>query len=105
MSFGIFDSLAQYGILGFAVLALGYLCWIFLNRLMKSEEDYRQRVEELEANIKHKLREQFKDYFSTTYSKQKETNYFILRFFCIETGLLTFNEIELMEYEYTKAFI
>ena len=51
MSFGIFESLTQYGILGFAVLGLGYLCWIFLNRLMKSEEDYRKRVEDLENEI------------------------------------------------------
>jgi hypothetical protein len=52
MSFGIFESLTQYGILGFAVLGLGYLCWIFLNRLMKSEEDFRNRLEELENNIR-----------------------------------------------------
>lgn len=52
MSFGIFESLTQYGILGFAVLGLGYLCWIFLNRLMKSEDDYRKRVEELETEIR-----------------------------------------------------
>ena len=55
MSFGIFDSLAQYGILGFAVLALGYLCWIFLNRLMKSEEDYKKRVEELEGELRDEV--------------------------------------------------
>jgi hypothetical protein len=53
MSFGIFESLTQYGILGFAVLGLGYLCWIFLNRLMKSEDDYRKRVEDLETDIRN----------------------------------------------------
>jgi hypothetical protein len=52
MSFGIFESLTDYGILGFAVLGLGYLCWIFLNRLMKSEEDYKKRVEELEGELR-----------------------------------------------------
>ena len=40
MSFGPFEVLTQYGVLGFAVLGLGYLCWIFLNKLMKSEEEY-----------------------------------------------------------------
>jgi hypothetical protein len=51
MSFGIFESLTDYGILGFAVLGLGYLCWTFLNRLMKSEDDYKKRVEELEGEL------------------------------------------------------
>lgn len=67
MSFGIFDSLAQYGILGFAVLALGYLCWIFLNRLMKSEDEYRQRVEELEGSYREDLEKKLEE--STTSSK------------------------------------
>ena len=56
MSFGIFESLTQYGILGFAVLALGYLCWIFLNRLMKSEAARARRKnlkETLETKILH----------------------------------------------------
>jgi hypothetical protein len=52
MSFGIFESLTDYGILGFAVLGLGYLCWMFLNRLMKSEDDYKKRVEELEGELR-----------------------------------------------------
>jgi hypothetical protein len=52
MSFGIFESLTDYGILGFAVLGLGYLCWTFLNRLMKSEDDYKKRVEELEGELR-----------------------------------------------------
>jgi hypothetical protein len=55
MSFGPFEVLTQYGVLGFAVLGLGYLCWIFLNRLMKSEEDYRTRVEELEGEYREDL--------------------------------------------------
>lgn len=72
MSFGIFDSLTQYGILGFAVLALGYLCWIFLNRLMKSEDDYRQRVEELEGEYRDNLEKKLEE--STEHSKSlKET--------------------------------
>lgn len=57
MSFGIFDTLADYGILGFAVLALGYLCWMFLNRLMKSEDDLKARVKELESDVEKTLKE------------------------------------------------
>ena len=55
MSFGPFEVLTQYGVLGFAVLGLGYLCWIFLNRLMKSEEEYKARVEELEGDYREDL--------------------------------------------------
>jgi hypothetical protein len=52
MSFGPFEVLTQYGVLGFAVLALGYLCWTFLNRLMKSEDELKARVEELETEYR-----------------------------------------------------
>jgi hypothetical protein len=72
MSFGIFESLTQYGILGFAVLGLGYLCWVFLNRLMKSEDDYRSRVEELEGEYREDLEKKLEE--STEQSKSlKET--------------------------------
>ena len=60
MSFGIFESLTDYGILGFAVLGLGYLCWTFLNRLMKSEEEYKQRVEELEGELRDEVSDAIK---------------------------------------------
>lgn len=72
MSFGIFESLTQYGILGFAVLALGYLCWVFLNKLMKSEETYREKVEELEGEYREDLEKKLEE--STESSKSlKET--------------------------------
>jgi hypothetical protein len=55
MSFGPFEVLTQYGVLGFAVLALGYLCWMFLNRLMQSEDDLKTKVNELEGEYREKL--------------------------------------------------
>jgi hypothetical protein len=67
MSFGPFEVLTQYGVLGFAVLGLGYLCWIFLNRLMKSEEDLRARVEELEGDYREDLEKKLEE--STESSK------------------------------------
>jgi len=67
MSFGPFEVLTQYGVLGFAVLGLGYLCWIFLNRLMKSEEDLRTRVEELEGEYREDLEKKLEE--STESSK------------------------------------
>ena len=72
MSFGPFEVLTQYGVLGFAVLALGYLCWMFLNKLIKSEEDYRARVEELEGDYRDDLEKKLDE--STESSKSlKET--------------------------------
>jgi hypothetical protein len=72
MSFGPFEVLTQYGVLGFAVLGLGYLCWMFLNKLIKSEEDYRQRVEELEGEYREDLENKLDE--STESSKSlKET--------------------------------
>jgi hypothetical protein len=52
MSFGPFEVLTQYGVLGFAVLGLGYLCWIFLNRLMKSEDELKSRLDSLENEFR-----------------------------------------------------
>jgi hypothetical protein len=67
MSFGPFEVLTQYGVLGFAVLGLGYLCWTFLNRLMKSEDDLKARVEELESEYRDVYEKTIKD--STENSK------------------------------------
>jgi len=72
MSFGPFEVLTQYGVLGFAVLGLGYLCWIFLNRLMKSEEDLRTRLEDLEGEYREDLEKKLEE--NTESSKSlKET--------------------------------
>lgn len=72
MSFGPFEVLTQYGVLGFAVLALGYISWMFLNKLIKSEEDYRTRVEELEGEYREDLEKKLEE--STESSKSlKET--------------------------------
>ena len=72
MSFGPFEVLTQYGVLGFSVLGLGYLCWILLNKLMKSEEEYKARVEELEGEYRDDLEQKLDE--STESSKSlKET--------------------------------
>jgi uncharacterized membrane-anchored protein YhcB (DUF1043 family) len=61
MSFGIFDTLSQYGILGLVVLALGYVVWILFNRTLKSEDDLKQKVEELEGEHREELNKAIKD--------------------------------------------
>lgn len=72
MSFGPFEVLTQYGVLGFAVLGLGYLCWVFLNRLMKSEDELKTRVEELEGEIREDLDKTLKQ-STETFKSLKET--------------------------------
>lgn len=65
MSVGIFETLTQYGVLGLAVLGLGYLCWHFLNKLMKSEDDYRTRLEELQDEVRTNIKQELKKSTST----------------------------------------
>lgn len=66
MSFGPFEVLTQYGVLGFAVLGLGYLCWIFLNRLMKSEDELKSKLDELEN--------EFRDGYDQALKESKESS-------------------------------
>jgi hypothetical protein len=76
MSFGPFEVLTQYGVLGFAVLALGYLCWMFLNRLMKSEDDLKEKVNTLEGEYREKLDEKL----SESTESAKSLNEIVLMF-------------------------
>lgn len=71
--FGIFETLTQYGVLGFAVLGLGYLCWTFLKKLMDSEEELKGRVEELEEERAEELTKQLKD--TKAIIKESKTSY------------------------------
>jgi hypothetical protein len=61
MSFGVFDTLHQYGILGLVVLALGYIVWILFNRTLKSEDDLKKKVDELEEEHREELNKTIKD--------------------------------------------
>ncbi len=44
--FGVFAQLADYGPLGLAVLALGYVAWLFIKRYL---DDNKRMKEELEV--------------------------------------------------------
>ena len=61
MSFGVFDTLHQYGILGLVVLALGYIVWILFNRTLKSEDDLKKKGDELEEEHREELNKTIKD--------------------------------------------
>jgi hypothetical protein len=50
-SFGVFDTLTQYGALGVITLGLGAALWYLLKRQIASEDRLKAKVEELEKEI------------------------------------------------------
>jgi hypothetical protein len=55
-SFGVFDTLTQYGALGVITLGLGAALWFLLKRQIASEDRLKNRVDELEKEIKEYIR-------------------------------------------------
>ena len=51
--FGVFTQLGEYGPIGLAVLALGYVAWIFIKRHL-AEKDRLKQESELAAKKKKK---------------------------------------------------
>lgn len=50
-SFGVFETLAQYGALGVITLGLGAALWFLLKRQIASEDRLKVRVEELQKEM------------------------------------------------------
>jgi len=46
--FGVFEQLANYGVLGLAVLALGAVTWFFIKRHLDENDKLRKKLEEKE---------------------------------------------------------
>ena len=44
--FGVFAQLADYGPLGLAVLALGYVAWIFIKRYLDESNRMKEELKE-----------------------------------------------------------
>lgn len=44
--FGVFSQLADYGPLGLAALALGYVAWLFIKRYLDENKKLKEEVEE-----------------------------------------------------------
>jgi hypothetical protein len=44
--FGVFAQLADYGPLGLAVLALGYVAWLFIKRYLDDNKKMKEELEE-----------------------------------------------------------
>ena len=50
-SFGIFETLTQYGALGVITLGLGAALWFLLKRQIASEDRLKSQVEELQKEL------------------------------------------------------
>ena len=50
-SFGVFETLTQYGALGVIVLALGAVLWYMLKRQLASEDMLKTKVDSNNTNI------------------------------------------------------
>jgi hypothetical protein len=50
-SFGVFETLSQYGALGIIVLGLGAVLWFMLKRQLASEDDLKKKVEDLQKEL------------------------------------------------------
>lgn len=50
-SFGVFETLSQYGALGVITLALGAALWFLLKRQIASEDKLKTQVEELQKEM------------------------------------------------------
>ena len=54
--FGVFGQLADYGPLGLAVLALGYVAWMFIKRHLAEKDRLQEELKEKKTPIKRKTR-------------------------------------------------
>lgn len=49
--FGVFGQLSEYGALGLIVLALGYVCWMFIQKKLKEVEELKTKLEEARMEL------------------------------------------------------
>lgn len=56
-SFGVFEQLAEYGVLGLLTLGLGFVVWWLLRRQLKGEEQLRIQVTSLQDDLGRYVRE------------------------------------------------
>ena len=63
-SFGVFDTLIQYGALGAVALAMGAALWFLLKRMIKTEDTLVAKVDSLQKEMN--------DYIRNDQSKMRE---------------------------------
>lgn len=56
MSFGVFDTLTQYGALGVITLGLGAALWFLLKRQIASEDILKSKVDNLQKEMNDYIR-------------------------------------------------
>lgn len=50
VDFGVFTQLSNYGALGLAALALGYVAWYFIKRNLAEKDKMQKELDELRRN-------------------------------------------------------
>lgn len=54
--FGVFGQLADYGPLGLAVLALGYVAWLFIKRYLDDNKRTKEELTEKKTTTRRKTK-------------------------------------------------
>lgn len=54
--FGVFAQLADYGPLGLAVLALGYVAWLFIKRYLDENKKLKEEVAEKKTTTRKRVK-------------------------------------------------
>lgn len=54
--FGVFAQLADYGPLGLAVLALGYVAWLFIKRYLDDNKKMKEELTEKKTTTRRKTK-------------------------------------------------
>jgi regulator of replication initiation timing len=62
MDVGVFSVLTQYGVLGLAVIALGYLCWRFITKMIEENDDLKIENRDLREDHYEKVTETVKEH-------------------------------------------
>jgi hypothetical protein len=73
-SFGVFETLTQYGALGVITLALGYALYYLLKRQIASEDKLKAELEELRKEMNTYLRNDNSSMKSTIENNTKAIN-------------------------------
>lgn len=55
-SFGVFETLSQYGALGVITLAMGAALWFLLKRMLATEDELKKKVEDLQKEVNDYIR-------------------------------------------------
>jgi len=72
MDVGIFSVLTQYGVLGLAVIALGYLCWRFITKMIEENDDLKEENRELREDYHKDVSKTVKEN-TTAFKSLKDT--------------------------------